>query len=113
MNVLKIGYYDYLVPDGVDAGRLLAMLSKLEPCNEQLYRGVIELPGSEDHPMMKPMELGLKPVPAKTKFVVKDGEVEQAVEVASKTAKRPQATPKRPALRAPSQETFLLGGPRR
>lgn len=90
--MIKIGHFDYLVPDSVDAGRLLAMLSKLEPCNEHLYRGVIELPGSEDNVMMRPMELGLKPVPAKTRFVVKEGDAEEAVEVTPKTAK----TAKRP-----------------
>jgi hypothetical protein len=116
VNVIKIGYHDYLVPDSVDAGKLLSMLSKLEPCNEYLHSGKIYIQ-SEDtpDPMIRPLELGLKPVPAKTKFVVRCAEDEIAVDVSQKTGKRaerPAPKPKRPALAARS-ERLLLGGPRR
>lgn len=116
MNVIKINHYDYLVPDGVDAGKLLAMLSKLEPCDAYLHKNTVYLAGDdEDQPMIKPMELQLTPLPPKTKFVVKEGEVEHPVDVSQKTGKRaerPAPKPKRMALNASRQQTFLLGGPR-
>lgn len=118
MNVIKINHYDYLVPEGVDAGKLLSMLSKLEPCDAYWHQNTIYLASDdeEQNAMIKPLKLQLTPVPAKTKFVVKEGAVEQPVEVSQKTGKRaerPMPKPKRMALKAPSQQTFLLGGPRR
>lgn len=119
MTVLSLGYQSFLLPDGVDAAPVLELLSKSLPCRYYEFdKFKCTLEDGE-------VEMKIRVVPKKCRFVRKMGEVEvdafaPAQKPKARTAKTLAMPPPEPMMIAngndqrslpASQGTLFLEGP--
>lgn len=85
--IVKIGSYQFLLPDDSGVAAVLKTLSRGVPCYEKLYCGAVELRSEDGH---RAIELSMLYVPEKTKFHAEDSTTPVPTPFAKASAKPKQ-----------------------